>query len=127
MKRSLHPSHSLFQGHRVGWRRAREGGRLEREVIVKAASTALVGLVCFCGCAHEYLLKLHDGDEILAMTKPKLQGTNYFFTDRTGSPCVIAESHVAKIRAVTVVEEKPKQVTPPPPKKPKHWYFLWLA
>jgi hypothetical protein len=91
-----------------------------------AALTALVGLVCFCGCAHQYLLKLNNGDELFALTKPKLQGTNYFYTNRVGSPCAIPRIYVAKIRAVTVVEEKPKPATPPP-KKPKHWYFLWLA
>ena len=88
--------------------------------------TALFGLVFLCGCMHQYLLKLNNGDEIFARTKPKLQGTNYFFTDRSGSPCAIPQSYVAKIRAVNVVEDKPKPATPPP-KKPKHWYFLWLA
>lgn len=88
--------------------------------------TALVGLVCLCGCAHQYLLKLNNGDELFALTKPKLQGTNYIYTNRVGSPCLIPQIYVAKIRAVTLVEEKPKPATPPP-KKPKHWYFLWLA
>jgi hypothetical protein len=125
MNQSLPPPPGLFQEHGVIPGHVRKDRHLEPLAVVKAALIALVGLVCFCGCMHQYLLKLNNGDELLALTKPKLQGTNYFYTNRIGSPCVIPQSYVAKIRAVNVVEEKPKPASPPP--KPKHWYFLWLA
>jgi hypothetical protein len=40
--------------------------------------------------------------------------------------CAIPESRVVKIKAVSVVKEEPPQ-SPAKPKKPRHWYFLWLA
>jgi hypothetical protein len=93
----------------------------------KAALTILFVLVGFCGCVHEYLLHLKDGDEILSLDRPKLQGTNYYFTDPTGTKCVIPQYRVVKIRAASVVSEDGKPTTQPKPAKPKHWYFLWLA
>ena len=97
---------------------------------VKAAVSVLVALACFCGCAHQYLIRLNNGGQILAISKPKLQGTNYYYTDNMGAKCVIPEDRVARIRAVSV--EKPEQQpvsapSSPKPKQPKHWYFLWLA
>jgi hypothetical protein len=95
------------------------------------AFALLAGLVGLGGCAHQYLMKLNDGDQIISASKPKLQGTNYHFTDGTGAKYAIPKSRVVKIRAVSVVkeEEKPASAPSPPltPKKPKHWYFLWLA
>jgi hypothetical protein len=94
---------------------------------VALAFTLLAGLVGLCGCAHQYLLKLSDGDQILSLSKPTPQGTNYYFTDSTGAACVIEQSRVVKIRAVSVVKEEQKPAPPAKPPKPKHWYFLWLA
>ena len=42
----------------------------------------LVSLAVLCGCAHHYLMKLSDGDQIISISKPKLQGTNYDFVGR---------------------------------------------
>jgi hypothetical protein len=50
--------------------------------------------------------------------------------DSTGGKDVIAQSRVLKVRAVSVVNAEQVPVTPESPvkaKKPKHWYFLWLA
>ena len=93
----------------------------------KLALTLLVALAVLCGCAHQYLMKLRDGDQIISLNKPKLQGINYYFTNETGQADMIPQGHVVKIRAVSVVKEEEKPVAPPKPKKPKHWYFLWLA
>jgi hypothetical protein len=110
---------------------------------VIAAFTLLAGLVGLCGCVHQYLMTMSDGERVLSLTKPKLQGTNCFFTDATGTPSRVSRSRVVKIRAVTPVKEAIKPAAPSlpvkasvkpappldpaPPKKPKHWYFLWLA
>jgi len=90
----------------------------------------LLSLAGLCGCAHEYLLKLDNGDQILSVSKPQLQGASYHFTDQMGGKHIIPQSRVAKIRAVSVVPEEEKSAAPDSlanPKKPKHWYFLWLA
>jgi hypothetical protein len=92
-----------------------------------AALTLLAGLVGLCSCAHQYLMTMSDGDRVLSLTKPKLQGTNCFYTDATGAPGKVPRSRVVKIRAATLVKEEPKPASPAQPKKPKHWYFLWLA
>ena len=92
--------------------------------------TLLVALIGLCGCAHQYLMKLSNGDQILSSSKPKLQGASYYYTDDSGARYVIAKNRVVKIRAVSVVraEEQPASPAPPAkPKQPKHWYYLWLA
>jgi hypothetical protein len=92
--------------------------------------TLLLSLAGLCGCAHQYLMRLNDGDQIISLSKPKLQGTNYYFMDQMGGHHVIPQSRVVKIRAVSVVKKEEQPTTPESPAKPKtpkHWYFLWLA
>jgi len=93
----------------------------------RLVSTLLVGLAGLCGCAHEYLIKLDNGDQIVSVSKPNAQGTGYHFTDGTGMEHVIPQNRVAKIQPVSVVTAEEKPMSPAKPKKPKHWYFLWLA
>jgi hypothetical protein len=89
------------------------------------ALTLLVSLAVLCGCAHQYLVKISDSDQIISLSKPKLQGTNYYFRDDMGEH-VIPQSRVVKIETISVVKEEEKPPSPPKPKKPRHWYFLWL-
>jgi hypothetical protein len=98
-----------------------------KPLLNKLGFAVLVSLVGFCGCVHEYLMKLSDGDHIISLSKPKLQGTNYLFTDEKGTGYKIPRSRVVKIQAVSVVKKEEKPIPPTQPKKPKHWYFLWLA
>jgi hypothetical protein len=91
------------------------------------ALTLLVSLAVLCGCAHQYLMNLSNGDQIISFSKPKLQGARYHFTDDMGQEHVIPRSRVIKIQTVSVVKEEEKPVSPAKPSKPKHWYFLWLA
>lgn len=93
---------------------------------LKLAFTLLVTPAFLCGCAHQYLLKLSNGDQILSISKPKLKGANYHFTGEMGGKHIIPQNRVVKIKSVSVVKEEAKPL-PPPPRKPKHWYFLWLA
>jgi hypothetical protein len=93
----------------------------------KLALTLLVSLAVLCGCAHEYLIKISNGDQVISLSKPKLQETLYHFTDEMGQAHVIPQSRVVKIETISVVKEEVKPLSPAKPKKPKHWYFLWLA
>ena len=93
----------------------------------KSALILLVSLVGLCGCAHQYLMKLSNGDQIISYSKPKLQESRYHFTGETGEPYVIPQNRVVKIETISVVKEEKKPSSPATPKKPKHWYFLWLA
>ena len=94
---------------------------------IKLALLLLVSPAILCGCAHQYLIKLTNGDQILAVSRPKLQGTNYHFTGEMGGKHIIPENRVVKIKPVTVVREEAKPSAPAKPTKPRHWYFLWLA
>ncbi len=92
----------------------------------KIALPLLVIQVVLSGCAHQYLLKLDNGDQSLSYSKPKKQADTYHYTGETGVKCMIPQNRVVKIKSVEVVKEEPKP-PPPPPRKPRHWYFLWLA
>jgi hypothetical protein len=92
---------------------------------LKMALTLLASGVLLSGCVHEYILKLKDGDQILSLSKPKLEKTGYRFTDRGGEEHVIPRNRVVKIQAVPVVTDQEK--APEQPRRPRHWYFLWLA
>jgi len=93
----------------------------------KLALTLLASLAVLCGCAHQYLIKIDNGDQIISPSKPKLQGTGYHFTDDAGMEHVMPQRRVVKIEAVSVVKAEDKPLAPAKPKQPKHWYFLWLA
>jgi hypothetical protein len=109
----------------------RKAGIASAGIAHDLAFTLLVCLAGLCGCAqHQYLMKLSNGDEIISYSKPKLEGTSYHFTDDTGGKHVLPQNRVVKIRGVSVVNpaEKPAaSESPAKPKKPKHWYLLWLA
>ena len=87
----------------------------------------LVSLVVLCGCVRHYLMKLSDGDQIISVSKPKLQGTNYNFMGTDGGGYAIPRSRVVKIKTISAEEPKERLPSPAKPNKPKHWYFLWLA
>jgi hypothetical protein len=92
-------------------------------VLMSAAILAVLS-----GCAsHQYLLKLSDGAQVIAVTKPKLQGNDYYFTDDSGQQDVVPKSRVVKVQAISLVKEEQPAPKPTTPKKLKHWYFLWLA
>ena len=94
---------------------------------LKLALTLLVSQALLCGCAHQYLIKLNNGDQILAFSKPERQGDSYQFKDELGVKHSVPQNRVVKIKSVSVVREEAKPPAPPKPIKPRHWYFLWLA
>jgi hypothetical protein len=89
--------------------------------------TLIVGLLAFTGCAHQYVMKLTNGLEISTPSKPKLKGTSYHFKDAKGNDHVIPQGRVMQIEPASMAREEEKSFKPAKPKKPKHWYFLWLA
>jgi len=87
----------------------------------------MVGLLPLCGCRHHYLMTLSNGGQTISSTKPKLQGTIYHFTGSDGAGCMIPQSRVVKIKTISSIGDEQKPVSPAKPKRPKHWYFLWVA
>ncbi len=98
-----------------------------RRIQLKLALALLISQAVLCGCAHQYLLKLDNGDQLLSYSKPKKQGDSYHYTSETGVNYFVPQNRVVRIKAVSVVKEEAKPMAPAKPKKPKHWYFLWLA
>ena len=72
-------------------------------------------------------MKFSNGDQVISFSKPKLKEARYYFTDDMGQEHVIPQSRVVKIETVSVAQEQEKPLSPAKPKRPKHWYFLWLA
>jgi hypothetical protein len=87
----------------------------------------LIALSLLPGCAHRYLIKLTNGHQMISINKPKEQDGNYHYRDESGVECVIPRSRVAKIETGAVEQKEEKATTPTAPKKPRHWYFLWLG
>ena len=94
------------------------------------AITLLLGLVVLCGCQHQYIIRLKNGEQILSQSKPRLEGTNYYYSAGAGATFMVPRNHVVSVRAASLkkVQEEPAPPnSSPKPAKPKHWYFLWLA
>jgi Bacterial protein of unknown function (DUF903) len=87
----------------------------------------LIGLLGLCGCAHQYVMKLNNGTEIVTPSKPKLKGSAYHFKDANGKERVVSAGRVREVEPASMAREEKKAMMPHPPTKPKHWYFLWLA
>lgn len=93
----------------------------------RLALTLLLSLSVLSGCAHDYLITLDNGDQVLSLSKPKRHGDHYRFTGDDGVGCVIPEKRVLKVRAVSLPQEEHAPPTPTAPQRPRHWYLLWLA
>jgi hypothetical protein len=87
----------------------------------------LASLLVLCGCAHEYVIKLSNGNQVTAASKPKLQGSAYHYKDALGRDVSIPSGKVTEIEPATSAKEETKTFQPPAVKKERHWYFLWLA
>jgi hypothetical protein len=86
----------------------------------------LASLLVLCGCAHEYVIKLSNGETVQAASKPKLKGPAYHYKDAHGNDISIPSGKVTEIEPVSSANEESKTFQPPTEKK-RHWYFLWLA
>jgi hypothetical protein len=92
-------------------------------------SLLLLSFVLLCGCAPRYVMQLTNGNEITSRGKPKLKEGAYYFTNASGKPQVVAALRVRSIQPASMAAEDTSQKAPKgiKIKKPKHWYFLWLA
>jgi hypothetical protein len=90
-----------------------------------AAALALCGLA-LCGCAQHYVIRENNGMEIDAYGKPKLEGGSFHYKDGAGNEVVVPSGRVSEVAPASVSKEEKRAFTPPKPKAPKHWYFLWL-
>ena len=80
----------------------------------------LLSLVGICGCAHEYVMKLSNGEQLLTPHKPKLKGTYFIYKGARGQEHMVPQSRVEQIEPASVAAKENK-FTPSNP-KPKHWW-----
>lgn len=84
------------------------------------------------GCAHSYVMRLGNGAEIVTSSKPKLKDGVYHFKDAHGQDHVVSQARVIQVEPASMAQQERRAVRStstgaPQPKKPRHWYFLWLA
>ncbi len=96
----------------------------------KLALPLVIGLLALSGCAHQYVLRLGNGREIVTANKPKLKDGIYRFKDAQGQEQAISRARVVEMEPASMARQQRKAVAPQrpqQPKQPRHWYFLWLA
>jgi hypothetical protein len=86
---------------------------------------AITGLLA--GCAHEYVMKLNNGQELMTASKPKLKGNTYHYKDAKGREITVPAGRVLEVEPASMAAEEHKPFEPSKPPSKKHWYFLWLA
>jgi hypothetical protein len=99
----------------------------EAEIRLTFALSLLMALTLLSGCAHRYLIKLTNGDQMISISTPKVKDGNYHYRDEDGVECVIPRNRVANIETGAVESKEKKSTTPAGPKKSRHWYLLWLG
>jgi hypothetical protein len=82
-------------------------------------------LLSVCGCAHQYVMKLSNSQEILTPSKPKLKDGVYYYKDAHGGVHRISQSRVQMIEPAKMAaeEQKPGAINYRPPKN--HWWQFW--
>ena len=81
--------------------------------------------VACCGCAHQYAVKLTNGTELIAPSKPHLKGANYHYKDARGQDVAIPQSRVLQIQPTSMAAEEKKLEQPKYPKPKRHWWQFW--
>ncbi len=81
----------------------------------------LLNLLLLCGCAHQYVMKLSNGQVISTPSKPKLKGPNYHYKDALGRENMIPAGRVTEIEPASMAAEENQFKASNP--KPKHWYW----
>lgn len=74
-----------------------------------------------CGCAHQYVMKLTNGQQVTCPGKPKLKGAYYCYKGPHGEEEAIPQSRVLEVEPASMVSEETKFKASEP--KKKHWYW----
>ena len=82
-----------------------------------------LGMLMVSGCAHQYVMKLSNGSQIVTPHKPKLQRSMYYYKGARGEVYTIPQSRVLEIEPASMVQDENK-FTPAKPKK-SHWWKFW--
>src|SRR5215470_3554194 len=85
----------------------------------------LLATLAGSGCANQYVIKLSNGTELIAPSKPHLKGANYYYKDARGQEVAIPQSRVTQIAPASMVEEEKKFEQPKYQKPKRHWWQFW--
>jgi hypothetical protein len=75
-----------------------------RTIMKQLLLAGLVGAVLLAGCASRYVIALKDGQRIVAVGKPQLEGFNFVYTDLSGRTNSLPSS---RVRAIVSVSSAP--------------------
>lgn len=93
-----------------------------------AALALLLGLITLTGCAHQYVMRLHNGSEITTATKPRLKDGTYHFKDAKGEEQLVPAFAVRELAPASMAERENKsQPAKFKSEKKRKWYLLWLG
>ena len=95
----------------------------------KAVPPLFLGLIVLTGCAHQYVLRLTSGTELVTASKPKLKDGVYQFKDARGEEHFVPAGRVREVAPASIAqqEDKPKPMKVQGAPTKKHWYLLWLG
>ena len=80
----------------------------------KTVRVMLVGLSILTGCAHNYVMTLTNGSQIITASKPRLERSSYVYKDAKGRDCFVPAGRVREIAPASMAkEEKPMFGAPP--------------
>ena len=84
-------------------------------MLTKAACLLLLGSLMLSGCARNYVVRLTNGRQIVATTKPKRQGNVYVFKDGQGRDASVVAGSVSEILPASMAEDRQQSFSPTPP------------
>ena len=66
------------------------------------------------GCTRHYVLTMNNGTQLVAASKPRLQGGTYYFKDATGNEQTVPQGRVREVSPGTSAktEANPFKVSP---------------
>jgi hypothetical protein len=89
----------------------------------KLTLSLVLSLCALCGCAHNYVVKMTNGQQMTVSSKPKLKGGNYYYKDAKGQMHTVPQGRVTEIENADIAKEENKPFAPHQPYKKKHWYW----
>ena len=74
----------------------------------------LFSVLALSGCSRHYVMTMNNGTQVVASSKPRLQGGTYFYKDATGMEQVIPQGRVRQVSpgSTAKVEANPFKVGP---------------
>jgi hypothetical protein len=74
----------------------------------KLALPLVIALLALSGCAHQYVVRLGNGQSIITASKPKLKDGVYHFKDARGQDQAISSARVVEMEPASMARQETK-------------------